>query len=400
MSATVAEILQKNGLHPASTEPGRYYTTCPKCSASRSRAHQRSQCVGVTIDDKGVRWGCNHCGWSGPEKGSGNGRGDNIAATYDYPNADGKLLFQKVRNPPGHEPRFWCRQPDGRGGWINNTKGVSKPLYRWPEIVEAIALGHEIAIAEGEKDCDNLWRIGIPATTNFDGAADITKNPNVKPKWKSEYSEQLRGARLIVFSDNDPQGQAHADAICRMSSGIAKRVRRLDLALHWPEMPRGADVSDWIAGGHTREELDALIAQAPDYSADGSMRDDMDGGGATKTTTGHDVRPPMFSDDALALRFADQHVGDLRYVADWGKWLSWDGARWQIDRTLAVFDRARAICRAAAAGCNKPKLAKELASARTRAAVVSMAREDRRLAATVEQWDAKPWFFNTGDQHE
>jgi putative DNA primase/helicase len=41
-----------------------------------------------------------------------------------------------------------------------------------------------------------------------------------------------------------------------------------------------------------------------------------------------------------------------------------------------------------------------LASARTRAAVVSMAREDRRLAATVEQWDAKPWFFNTGDQHE
>jgi putative DNA primase/helicase len=114
-----------------------------------------------------------------------------------------------------------------------------------------------------------------------------------------------------------------------------------------------------------------------------------------KTTTDDSVRPPAFSDDALALCFADQHVCELRYVAEWGKWLCWDGARWQFDHTLAVFDSARATCRAAAAKCNKFKLAKELASARTRAAVVSMAREDRRLAATVEQWDADVWLLNT-----
>ena len=29
-----------------------------------------------------------------------------------------------------------------------------------------------------------------------------------------------------------------------------------------------------------------------------------------------------------------------------------------------------------------------------------VAREDRQLAATVEQWDAEPWLFNAGDQHE
>jgi hypothetical protein len=50
-----------------------------------------------------------------------------------------------------------------------------------------------------------------------------------------------------------------------LSLGVAKRVRRLDLATHWPGMPKGADVSDWLALGHTREELEALIAQAPDY---------------------------------------------------------------------------------------------------------------------------------------
>ena len=35
-----------------------------------------------------------------------------------------------------------------------------------------------------------------------------------------------------------------------------------------------------------------------------------------------DVRPPAFSDDALALRFAERHTSDLHYVAAWGWWLS------------------------------------------------------------------------------
>ena len=39
--------------------------------------------------------------------------------------------------------------------------------------------------------------------------------------------------------------------------------------------------------------------------------------------------------------------------------------------------------------------AKELTSAKTVAAVERMARADRRLAATVDQWDADPWLLNT-----
>src|SRR5262245_32953032 len=30
---------------------------------------------------------------------------------------------------------------------------------------------------------------------------------------------------------------------------------------------------------------------------------------------------PAFSDEALALHFADQYAKDLRYVAAWGRWL-------------------------------------------------------------------------------
>jgi putative DNA primase/helicase len=106
-------------------------------------------------------------------------------------------------------------------------------------------------------------------------------------------------------------------------------------------------------------------------------------------------RPPAFCDDALALRFAERHADELRYVAKWATWMHWDGARWQPDETLAAFDRARVICREAAAECNKAKLAKELASAKTVAAIERLARADRRLAATVDQWDSDPWLLNT-----
>lgn len=105
--------------------------------------------------------------------------------------------------------------------------------------------------------------------------------------------------------------------------------------------------------------------------------------------------PPAFSDEALALRFAERHRHDLRFVAAWGKWLSWDGARWKVDDTLAAFDRARRICRETAVECGTPRLALNLASARTVVAVVSLARADRRLAATVDQWDVDPWLLNT-----
>jgi putative DNA primase/helicase len=107
--------------------------------------------------------------------------------------------------------------------------------------------------------------------------------------------------------------------------------------------------------------------------------------------------PPRFSDIDLALRFVDLEADRLRYVADWGKWLRWDGQCWRFDTTLAVFDLARRLCQGEAAKCNKANAKKMIASAKTVAAVVTLARADRRIAATFDQWDADPWLINTPD---
>ena len=42
-------------------------------------------------------------------------------------------------------------------------------------------------------------------------------------------------------------------------------------------------------------------------------------------------RPPAFTDEALALRFALVHAADLRYVAAAAKWFVYDGKQWQAD---------------------------------------------------------------------
>ena len=116
-----------------------------------------------------------------------------------------------------------------------------------------------------------------------------------------------------------------------------------------------------------------------------------------ETSDVDEARPPNFSDEALALRFAAAHSSDLRYVAALGKWLFWTGTHWDFDETLKAFDLARRICREVASSCEDKRIAMAIASAKTVAAVVRLARSDRRIAATVDQWDTDAWLFNTPD---
>jgi hypothetical protein len=180
-----------------------------------------------------------------------------------------------VRNPPGAKNKYWLCHPTGSGGWEKGAKGIDTTiLYRADEVAEAIKTGREICCVEGEKDADNLWRLDIPATCNAHGAHDPALNQ--KPKWYVAHSEQLRDADLVVLNDNDPPGYAHCDVTCRLSLDFAKRVRRLDLKDHWPEIPKGGDVSDWasVGGEHTPERLKELIAAAPDYVPAAAASDD------------------------------------------------------------------------------------------------------------------------------
>jgi hypothetical protein len=331
---TAADILSDHRINTESTLPGRYYTTCPKCSAARSRAHQRAPCLGVTITAENVTFGCNHCGWTGGGKCNGRANGHaykprtGFVATYDYTDENGELLFQVCRTPGKDFPQ---RRPDGKGGWKWSTNGARKVLYRLPEVLEAIATEHMIVIVEGEKDADNLWRIGVPASCSPGGAS----KPGQEPKWKPEYSEALRDADVVIIPDNDEPGRAHAEAIAYGCVNIAARVRVLDLAKSWAECSRGGDVSDWLAADHTREEFDALVEQAPDWNPYTQQQAKPNCAGSLRTVRVADVKaqpvtwlwPGRLARGKLTLIAGDPGIGKSQISTDITARTT-TGARW------------------------------------------------------------------------
>lgn len=169
-----------------------------------------------------------------------------IVATYNYPGG-----VQKLRYSDKH---FGWRQPDGKGGWIWNRKGVKPSLYIAGELTGTVA------VVEGEKDADNLHRLGWDAVSGADGAGP--------GKWKPEYTEQLKGLSVCIFQDNDDVGKAYAQETAAALHGVASKVCVYDLARVWPEIPEHGDVSDLIAAfGEEKacELLAQLFRSAPEW---------------------------------------------------------------------------------------------------------------------------------------
>jgi putative DNA primase/helicase len=72
-----------------------------------------------------------------------------------------------------------------------------------------------------------------------------------------------------------------------------------------------------------------------------------------------------------------------------------DDGRWRDETTLHAYDLAFQICRAAGMECDDPRKGAAISSARTASAVERSAGADRKIAATVDQWDADIWLTNT-----
>jgi 5S rRNA maturation endonuclease (ribonuclease M5) len=172
-------------------------------------------------------------------------QGRRIAATYDYTDAQGRVLYQVVRYDP---KGFSQRQPNGPDAWINHLLGVPLVLYHYPEVREAIALEKTICIAEGEADVEALRRHGYVATCNSGGAL----------KWTLSHANDLKGAAdVVLFGDHDDKGRDHVAQVARSlrAVGITPRLAELD------GLPEHGDVRDWLKT-HGQEDLDRVITAA------------------------------------------------------------------------------------------------------------------------------------------
>lgn len=165
-------------------------------------------------------------------------------ATYDYPDAQGRVLLRKVRYEP-KDFRMRARRAEGSvwvwPGYFERESPKARRyfaglLYGLPELLDR---PDEVWWTEGEKDADALWSVGVPAVSHWQGAVNATPA-------QAERFRRFRG-RVVVVADLDGAGAACA-------------VRRLDLlrSVGIPERRLRVVVADlWTAGSDAADHLDA-----------------------------------------------------------------------------------------------------------------------------------------------
>ena len=163
--------------------------------------------------------------------------------TYDYRDATGATVYQVVRMEP---KSFRLRQPDGKGGWSWTIRGLTRVLYRLPELL-ASDPSATVYVVEGEKDADNVAGLGLTVTTIAGGSGGILP-PDI--------AKHLTNREVVILPDHDEPGREFAQKIAKAITAFAQRVAILEL----PGLPPKGDVTDWLAMGGTREQLEALTA--------------------------------------------------------------------------------------------------------------------------------------------
>jgi hypothetical protein len=227
---------------------------------------------------------------------------------YDYRNAEGMLVHQIARFEDGvGNKTFRQKWPDGNNGWVSKKpKGFRYVPYRLPELMD-----HDrtipTLIVEGEKDVDNLRKIGITATTNAGGAGN----------WRPELNEYFRAFDVVIVPDNDDAGRKHAQRVAENLHLIAARVRIFDLGKHWKKCPEKGDISDCIGAGVRQQQLiDAIEKHAKPFKR--------------ATENGHDQTEGADRDENKASEKEIVLAGTQKGKDGGDTLWSWDNPDWTI----------------------------------------------------------------------
>jgi putative DNA primase/helicase len=171
-------------------------------------------------------------------------------AKHVYRLADGAPYLQvhRLADKSGFPQYHWDSEK-----WINGKPKGPKVPYMLPQLLAA-APATPIYIVEGEKDVDNLAKIGFVATCNSEGADNGNGN-----KWTSDLNKHFKDRHVYIIPDNDAQGRKHAEHVARNLDPVAKSVRIVEL----PGLPLKGDVSNWLESDSAGVKLARLAAAAP-----------------------------------------------------------------------------------------------------------------------------------------
>lgn len=157
-----------------------------------------------------------------------------IVAEYIYNSEHGVPLHKTVRfEPKAFRQMRWDKATLSWKWGLGNCRVV---LYH----LDLMQDWDWVIIVEGEKDADNLIKLGLPATTKPMGGNG----------WRPEFTKQLAHLQhVIIVPDNDETGMRYALEVnnCLRNANLASRILRV------PDNHK--DVSDWLANGASRDDI-------------------------------------------------------------------------------------------------------------------------------------------------
>jgi hypothetical protein len=205
------------------------------------------------------------------------------------PDAEGKPIFREwdANGPPRRADELrrhiYLRNlvpirvkiKNSDGGYINWYRVVNNGAIGWQArkpvgyvqipYIGAVnpfdpELAHEqIYWPEGEKDCNTLAKINLPAFT-FGGCGDGLPD---------DATVYFIGRHIVILADNDHPGRDHAEKKAAFAHAAGAASVRI---VQFPDLSTHGDVSDFINAGGTADELmqranDARLWQPPPQAA-------------------------------------------------------------------------------------------------------------------------------------
>ena len=179
-----------------------------------------------------------------------------IEAEYIYVSENGDKLYKVIRYNP---KRFiQARFNNNSNNWDFNMNGVQYVLYNLPNVIKT----ETIYFVEGEKDADNLNKLGLVATTTVGGASSFNKHA-------LEYTKYLKDKTVYIIPDNDKAGYKYADDIKKALDGFAKTVKILKIKNEIRDLKEKADISDVLKKYGKEKTLEILKKlQVKEYKED------------------------------------------------------------------------------------------------------------------------------------
>ena len=154
-----------------------------------------------------------------------------IVAEYIYKDEEDKPLYKVVK----YEPKNFIQAKYDNGNWVWSMKGARYVLYNLSNVIKS----DTIFFVEGEKDADNVNKLGLVATTTVGGAASFAKRAD-------QYIPFLKNKTVFILPDNDKAGYKYASDIENALKSIVNEIKVLKLVDVVPDLKEKEDISDVI----------------------------------------------------------------------------------------------------------------------------------------------------------